>query len=1608
MRRLLAAVAPNTSELAGVIHCWSLDHPDTDALKLGQLQLAQQTGVLSGLRLIHALAGAMPPRVWILTRDMRQVQTGDRMTGLVSSPITGLLRVANNEYFPTRFSLIDLDAQPSAAEFDDLYYEVTVGDDDLEVAYRNERRHVLRFGRVRADELPDRSFPAVRADGSVVPFRLQTKKPGILTNLTLNETQRRAPGPDEIEIRVRAGGINFRDVMKALGTYPGNPIDLLWFGDDVAGVIERVGSNVRHWRPGDEVAGMVPYCFRTYVTADARMVFRKPPHMSFEQAATLPTVFLTAHYAINHLAQMQAGEKILIHAGTGGVGQAAIQIAKHLGLEIFATAGSPEKRQMLFDQGVHHVMNSRTLEFADEIMEITKGNGVDAVLNSLAGDFIPKSMSVLAAFGRFLEIGKIDIYKNSKIGLETLKNNISYFVIDLAQHLLYKPNFVARMFQELGERFAAADYEPLPHTVFPITKVVDAFRYMAQGKHVGKNVLSFNAQDLQIGPCTEDDHRFRADATYLITGGAGGFGLEVAKWLCRHGAKSVALMSRSGPREEAALRDIEELRAGGVKVLDARGDATKLEDVARLVQHIQKELPPLKGVIHAAMALDDEFIASLDESRFNTALQPKMAGAWNLHTATAGLDLEHFICFSSMSSVVGVPKQSNYNAGNFFLDSLAHYRRARGLPALTLNWGPLLGAGFVERNRKTADFLDKIGSAAFNMDDALRVFGRMTLLEPGQLVAARIEWRTLAKACPNLARVHTFAAVTRETSDSERGGSLLARLQSASPDTRTGLIEDFIAAQVASVFAVPEEKVDRDAALTSLGLDSLMAVELTNRIEREVGASIPMGSLLGGPSIKVLAQTILRLVAPALHGDQEGGAVEAQSSGLLPFEKVVPPQEEFPLTEGQQALWYLYQLDPESSAYNLTFSCKFRPLVKIEHMYQAFQSLFERHPMLDVTISDADGVPVQRLQKGRKIDFHEHDVRDLTDAEIKDLLVEHANRPFDLRNGPVVRLEFFRTRDDAHIALLCLHHIVADAWSVIVLTNDLIESHFAFRAGDKPKLAPQPISYQDFVAWESKHLASPAGKRLAEYWKRQLKNAPLQLDLPTDHPRPTIQSFRGATHTFMLDDELSQKALALAAEQNVTLFTTLLSTFQVLLHRYCHQDDILVGCPLAGRNQRELQPVVGYFINPVPLRSHVDDDPTFVDFLKRNAQTAASAIENQQYPFPRLVQQLDVPRDPSRSPVFQVSFSMERIPGLDDQGIAVFLIGQGGHKFYFGDLSVETVDLTLRQAQFEITLVVEEAGGNIYGCWQYNRDLFEPATIAKLNELFARILKEAARNPLQRVSEIQLLDSAERATVLEKWNATAAPLREPALVHEWVSRQTGQRPRQIAIRCGAEQLTYSDLDARANGLAAQLQAVGVGPDIPVGVFTRRSTDMVVALLGVLKAGGCYVPMDPEFPAHRLQQMLDNALPPVIVTQKDLEARLPASNAKTLLVESAGQALSAPPVAGLTPEHLAYIIYTSGSTGTPKGVEIPHRAAVNFLSSMSRQPGMSARDCVLAVTTLSFDIAFLELFLPLVNGGQVCIATRDEARDGLRLIELLEQYNINVMQATPSTWQLLLE
>jgi thioester reductase-like protein len=874
-----------------LLHAWSLDHTHAASLNPDALYHEQDTGVKHVFRLalaMHTRALEHPPDVIVLTRDLQVVTDGDQCSALIDAPLIGFLRVARNEYLRNRWALIDLEDAAPLDDLDTLFYDITADTSETEIAYRNGKRYVNRLKTIDPETMPPRLYPGVSDKSTAFPYRLQINKPGQIRHLSLNRTMRWKPGPDEVEVRIRAGGLNFRDVMKALGLYPGNPADLRRLGDDFAGVVERVGENVTAFAPGDAVAGMGTYTFRSYLTLDHRVMFRKPPFMSFEEAATIPTVFLTAYYALVHLARMQPGEKVLIHAATGGVGQAAIQVAQDLGLEIYATAGTPEKRALLRKQGVQHIFDSRSLSFADDVMTAANGYGVDAVLNSLAGDFIPKNLSVMAPFGRYLEIGKVDVYKNSNLGLEALRNNLSVFIIDLAQLMEHRPQIFMSILKELQAKFEAKAYRALPMKAFPITEAIEAFRYMASGKHIGKNVLAFNVDHLDVHRIDEDGFLFDPACTYLITGAAGGVGLEVAGWMSAHGAQHLVLMSRSGPSTEEARLAIERMRSAGISVIDARGDVTVRADVERIVCDIQSSGAPLAGVIHCAMVLNDEHISLLDEESFDQAFLPKMLGAWNLHAATLDLPLEHFICFSSISSIIGTVRQVNYAAGNAFLDMLACHRRAIGKPALTINWGSLSGAGVVARNRKIAGYLGKAGIDAMTMHTTLQAFRRMLSRDVAQVLIAPIHWNELGRYLPAVARSKSFEYVMGLSSSGSADKALIEHILSAPENERAGMVEHFLIGLLADVLGMQGDLITTETPLNQIGLDSLMAVEFIIVIKSRLAIQVSVSDVLGGTHIRDIALVVLDRLISSGRTEVPANTASEDLSGLL----TVPDQDE--------------------------------------------------------------------------------------------------------------------------------------------------------------------------------------------------------------------------------------------------------------------------------------------------------------------------------------------------------------------------------------------------------------------------------------------------------------------------------------------------------------------------------------------------------------------------------------------------------------------------------------------------------------------------------------------------------------------------------------------
>ena len=737
----------------------------------------------------------------------------------------------------------------------------------------------------------------------------------------------------------------------------------------------------------------------------------------------------------------------------------------------------------------------------------------------------------------------------------------------------------------------------------------------------------------------------------------------------------------------------------------------------------------------------------------------------------------------------------------------------------------------------------------------------------------------------------------------------------------------------------------------------------------------------------------------------------AQKRALLAqlMQKKAGEAKYFPLSWGQQALWFLYKLAPESWAYNVLFAARIRrSCVDVSALQNAFQALIERHPALRTTYTVHDSKPVQQVHDHSQLHFEETDASGWSQDELNNYVVKAARRPFDLERGPLLRVNLFTVAPTEHVLLLTVHHIAVDFWSLTVLLDELRVLYPA-QTGTQV-LPPLDLQYTDYVDWQAEMLAGQGGERLWAYWERQLAGELPVLNLPTDRPRPPVQTYCGASHAFKLSQSLTQQLKARAKSEEATLYMTLLAIFQVLLYRYTGQEDILVGSPLTGRTRRKFSGIVGDFINPVVLRGDLSGNPTFKTFLTQVRHTVLDALKHQDYPFGRLVERLHPTQDPSRSPLFQVMLIVRKLHRFEE--ISQFIVpSETDAQMDFGGLELEPFALAQQEGQVDLTLEVSETDDSLYCVLKYNPDLFEVATIARMAEHFQTLVSGIVADPDQQVSTLPLLTEAEKYQLLVEWNDTQVDYPKDLYIHQLFEAQVKRTPDEIAVVFATEQLTYRELNAQANQVAHYLKALGVGPDVLVGICLERSLWMVVGLLGILKAGGAYLPLDPAYPQERLAFMLEDAQVPLLLTQKRLLEGLP-SRAKLVCLDSDWQSIAQSSqensVSEVTADHLAYVIYTSGSTGKPKGVQIPHRALVNFLHSMQKRPGLTNTDILLAVTSLSFDIAALELFLPLIVGARLVVVSREVATDGAQLGAYMLECGVTALQATPATWRLLLE
>ncbi|MGA9377367.1 MAG: amino acid adenylation domain-containing protein, partial [Phormidium sp.] len=775
----------------------------------------------------------------------------------------------------------------------------------------------------------------------------------------------------------------------------------------------------------------------------------------------------------------------------------------------------------------------------------------------------------------------------------------------------------------------------------------------------------------------------------------------------------------------------------------------------------------------------------------------------------------------------------------------------------------------------------------------------------------------------------------------------------------------------------------------ALGGNSLLATQLMSRIRSHLQLELPLRSLFEAPTIVELAALIQRL---------QQNNLQLISPPIIKREN----NNNLPLSFAQKRLWFIDQFEPNSTLYNIPIALHLVGTIDVDALEKSFQEIIQRHEALRTNFLNFAGQSTQIIHNETNWKLLVVDLQHLSTTEqeiaLQELIQLQTTQSFDLAKESLIRSSLVVLSQTEQVLLICVHHIVSDGWSMGVFVSELTALYNAYLQGQPSNLTPLPIQYADFAIWQREWLQGEVLEHQLSYWQQQLAEAPALLALPTDRSRKATQTFVGANQEFALSVELTEKISQISQSQGVTLFMTLLAAFETLLYRYTGQTDIVVGTPIANRNRSEIEGLIGFFVNTLVLRTDFSEDVSFAEILQRTREVSLAAYTHQDLPFEMLVEALQPERNLSYNPIFQVMFILQNAT-----------VSQ----FELKGLTVSPIEIEDALAKFDLTLLMEKTDRGLVGVWEYNTDLFDGSTIERMTSHFLTLLSAIVANPQQRISQLPLLTEKEQHQLLIEWNNTQVDYPLNKCLHQLFEEQCLKTPEALAVVYESQQLTYSELNNRANQLAHYLRSLGVGANVLVGICVERSLEMVIGLLGILKAGGAYVPLDSEYPTERLQFMLEDSSVATLLTQQQLRDKLPEHQAKLVCLDSDWEQIqqwkSENPIAvGVKPENLAYIIYTSGSTGQPKGAMNTHKGICNRLLWMQQEYQLTTEDVVLQKTPFSFDVSVWEFFWTLLNGSCLVIAKPGGHRDSEYLVKLIAQQQVTTLHFVPSMLQVFLE
>ncbi|VUC30980.1 unnamed protein product [Clonostachys rosea] len=1554
---------------------------------------------------------------------------------------TGLFRNIRSEHDDIRIATLDFEHRQSGDEASIALRALQTlfnfkNEDELA-----ERGGQLYIPRIQSDESKDskllfvgnRKVRLANFNQKDRSLSLKIGKTGLLDTLAFDDDEDVANPSlpdDHIEIKVEASALNFRDVAASIGIIDDNRL-----GDEAAGVVIRTGAAVSRndFKPGDRVIAFRPGqgAHRTLVRNPA-ILCQKIGEMDFITATSFPLVLVTAYYSLHTVGRLQAGEYCLVHAAAGGVGQMAVQLALRAGAKVIATVGSPEKRQFLkerFGLSDDVIFSSRDDSFVEGVMAVTNGRGCDVVLNSLAGELLQATWKSLAPLGRLIEIGKRDIHENSKLDMDPFRRNISYASVDAITLFHVAPELLSQQLQTAFAFIEQGEIQPPgPIQVFSYGQAQKAFRTLQLGKFFGKIILKPDEEELVplVPSSFTNKPLFKPCKIYLLVGGLGGIGRSLSEWMFRRGARKLAFLSRSGDRSNEAKATVRWLHDRGVETSIFKIDTTCQEDVTACVASLKHTLG---GIFQAAMVLRDGPFEQMSAAGWRECVHPKTTGTQNLHLATKDLDLDFFVCFSSISSVIGSVGQANYAAANSYLDALMAHRRAHGLAGTTINVGVVGDVGAVAEDSSLAVVLERLGYGSisqnelfYQIEEAILTSKQQAESKSGvgihQIISGiNTKRKDVYWATKSLFRNLYSNLDLSSAGDGQASKSLLATLKStASLGERVELLTAAFISKVAAVMGTPAESIQQTQPLTTYGLDSIVAIEFRKWFSTEASLDVPLFDILGAKSIKSLTAKAIE----SLRVDQEPNGSVGQSGQrndsqqLSNTKKAKKPQfeikpkdstEHVPLSTYQSRLWFLHNIAIDSSTLN--FAARF--IMEGQPQLEVLQNTLEQMAKINGTLRtiyfEGEDFAEQSLANGFKsqIEFEDlssaHDI----DAALSEASHSLRSRPIDIEKGESMKVRLFKLSEARHALVFSIHHINLDNGSTKTFLDHFTTLYNCLaRKEEVSKVPIQRISYSDFAIWHNKFLDSDKVRDDLSWWQKSLSGLPeVTALLPfASRARPEVRSSNRSTIAATVSSTILKRIKRIAAASAATPFHFLIAAFRAFIFRYTEKEDLTLLMVDGTRPHAEVSDMMGFFVNLIPLRLQIEAEDALDSVLGRVSEASNESLAHNSSPFETILDSLKINRSASYFPISQIIVNYQ-----------VY-----GKPPVVSTCDFDITDISFHDIPTPADFAIEATEDPAIGLelkLQYDPELYGDNEMERFLENFTVFLSSSAKDHRQPISEISMCGKKELDHLRKNcWGMKVTP--DP-----WEGRSVVSKildiaslyPNATAIETsGGEVITYQDVVVKAKKLALELEASDCSSGTTVGVLFEPSIDMVVALVGAAFAGCGYLPLDPNFAPDRLRHMISDKNVSSIILDPEFSPLIDALAPDLVRLHLRDSEKNQPEYwqqKEAFPNDPFYVIYTSGSTGKPKGVVLTQSNVQAMLSGHNETHQLGPSDRLLFLTAYTWDVSVSQIWGSLTSGATMLLAKEDLRRDPERLANFLATSGVTITYTTPTQYAAML-